>query len=100
MSSDHCPVRRFTTPPGRSLVASTSASVTALSGLLVDAKAMQVLPPAMVGAIVEINPIKPNSSGERIETTPVGSSSEKLKCELLTGFTLEKICWNLSAQPA
>ena len=55
---------------------------------------------SIVGAIVEIRPINPVLSGEIIETTPVGSSRLKLKCELLTGLTLEKICWNLSAQPA
>ena len=59
-----------------------------------------MLPPAIDGAIVETRPIRAVSSGARIETTPVGSSIEKLKCELLTGFTLEKTCWYLSHQPA
>ena len=72
----------------------------AASGLAVEASAMHVFPPAMVGMIVEIKPIKPVSSGDRMETTPVGSSREKLKWELATGLTLEKICWYLSHQPA
>src|SRR5688572_30083898 len=99
-SSLRSPVRRFTTPPGRSLVARTSLKVTAARAFEVEARAIHVLPPTMVGAIVEIRPIKPDSSGERMETTPVGSSREKLKWELATGFTEEKICWYLSDQPA
>jgi hypothetical protein len=35
-----------------------------------------------------------------IATTPVGSSTEKLKCAVATGFTELNTCWYLSAQPA
>src|SRR2546430_13606691 len=87
-SSFRSPVRRFTTPPGKSLVARTSLKVMALRGLLVDAKAMQVFPPAMTGERTDNNPNKPELSGERIDTTPVGSSKLKLKWLELTGFTL------------
>src|SRR4051812_48059060 len=99
-SSFRSPVRRLITPPGRSLVARTSLNVIALRGLVVEARAMQVLPPAMVGEMTDNKPNKPELSGEMIETTPVGSSRLKLKWLELTGFTLEKICWYLSAQPA
>src|SRR5437667_8689956 len=99
-SSFRSPVRRLTTPPGRSLVPRTSDKVTALRGLDVDASAMQVLPPAMVGAMTDKRPRRPVFSGERIDTTPVGSSKLKLKWLELTGLTLEKICWYLSHQPA
>ena len=53
---------------------------------------MQVLPPAIVGAIVETKPISPDCCGDKIDTTPVGSSRLKLKWLLLTGFTLENTC--------
>src|SRR5262245_7107231 len=99
-SSVRWPVRMLTTPLGTSLVASTSEKVTAGRGLLVEARATAVLPPARVGAMTEIKPSKGESSGARIETTPVGSRMEKLKWLEETGFTLEKTCWYLSAQPA
>ena len=40
---------------------------------------MHVFPPTIAGAIVEIRPINPDSSGDRIEITPAGSSRLKLK---------------------
>ena len=91
----------LTTPPGRSLVASTSAKVTARSGLLVRGEGDAVLPPTMVGA----------DGGDQADQAGFfrargwrrrrsARAGEKLKWELLTGFTLEKICWYLSAQPA
>src|SRR5215208_6719149 len=99
-SSLRRPVRRLTTPFGRSLVARTSARVTAVRGWEVEARATAVLPPAMVGARREMRPRREGVSGERMETTPVGSRTEKLKWEEATGFTQEKTCWYLSAQPA
>ena len=82
----------LTTPDGTSLVANTSENVTAGSGLLVDPRAMQVFPPTMAVAMTEISPSSAESSGARIETTPVGSSTEKLKWLEATGFTLENTC--------
>ena len=41
---------------------------------------------------MEIKPEQADFCGAKIETTPVGSSTLKLKCELATGFTLLKIC--------
>jgi len=40
---------------------------------------MQVLPPAITGAITETNPNKESPCGAIIDTTPVGSGTEKLK---------------------
>src|SRR5690348_7108372 len=100
ISSVRWPVRRLTTPPGRSLVARTSPRVTALKGLVDEARAMHVLPPAIVGAMTLKRPSRGDSSGARMETTPVGSRIEKLKWLELTGLTLEKTCWYLSHQPA
>ena len=51
------PVIIFTTPPGKSELFSTSANVTAHKGLVLDAKMIQELPPAMMGAINETKPI-------------------------------------------
>src|SRR5688500_885010 len=99
-SSAPSPGRGVITAPGRALVARTSPRVTAHRGNEVDASAIHVLPPAIAGAMVDTRPIRAESSGTRIETTPVGSSTLKLKCELLTGFTLLNTCWYLSHQPA
>ena len=46
----------FTTPPGKSLVAKTSAKVTEHNGLLSLANTIQVFPPAIIGAITETKP--------------------------------------------
>ena len=51
----------------------------ATSGLVEEARITQVFPPTMVGASKEISPNNGFSFGEIIETTPVGSSVEKLK---------------------
>ena len=48
------PVRMFTTPPDTSLEFNTSAKVTAHKGFVSLANTIQVLPPAMTGAITEV----------------------------------------------
>ena len=80
-SSETFPVKIFTTPPGRSEEFNTSAKVTAQRGFVSDARTTQVLPPAITGAITETNPNNESFCGAIIETTPVGSGTEKLKCE-------------------
>ena len=54
----------------------------------------------MTGATNETSASSDGSSGQTITTTPVGSGTVKLKCELATGFTEPKIWLNLSVQPA
>src|SRR5690606_1503102 len=100
VSSLRYPVRTLTTPGGTSEACSTSAKLTAQSGSDSDASTTQVLPPTIAGITFDTSPSKPLSSGAMIATTPVGSSTEKLKCDELTGFTALKICWYLSAHPA
>src|SRR4030095_1953781 len=99
-NSEGLPVKILTTPPGTSDELTTSAKLTAHNGFLSEARMTQVFPPAIIGAIVEINPIKEFSWGAIAATTPVGSGTEKLKCEEATGFTVPNICWYLSHQPA
>src|SRR6476659_2314799 len=94
------PVKILTTPPGRSEEFNTSENVTAHKGLVSEASTTQVLPPAITGAITETSPSKESPWGAMIETTPVGSGTEKLKCELATGLTALYNCWNLSHHPA
>src|SRR6478752_6228111 len=94
------PVRMFTTPPGRSEVASASASSTAASGLDSDVTATTVLPPTIAGAIRETSPSSGGASGARIPTTPVGSGTVKLKYGPATAFEEPSTCASLSAQPA
>ena len=53
---------------------------------------MHVLPPAITGAITDTNPSNESACGAIIETTPVGSGTEKLKCEVATGLTALKTC--------
>src|SRR5919205_1151881 len=90
----------LTTPPGRSLVASTSASSIAASGRVSDATATTALPPTIAGAIRDTSPSSGGSSGASVATTPVGSGTVKLKYGPATGFE-DPITWaNLSAQPA
>jgi hypothetical protein len=99
-SSLRKPVIRFTTPPGRSLVASTSVKVTAGKRLAFaghhhagvaagDHRCDHAHQFREAGCFRAIMP-----------TTPVGSYTLKLKCELLVGFTLLKTAWYLSHQPA
>ena len=78
-SSEDFPVRIFTTPAGTSEEFITSANVIAQRGFVSEARTMQVFPLAIAGAITETNPINEFSSGANIETTPVGSGTEKLK---------------------
>ena len=73
------PVSTFTTPPGTSEVASTSARVTAASGYLSLATTTVVLPLTIAGAITDTSPSRAESCGASTATTPVGSGSEKLK---------------------
>jgi len=72
------PVIIFTTPAGRSDVASTSANVMADKGNFSEAYITQVFPPAITGAKTLTNPKSALSSGAMIDTTPVGSGTEKL----------------------
>src|SRR5215470_12643961 len=99
-NSADLPVKILTTPPGTSEELITSAKLTAQSGLASEPRTMHVFPPAMTGAIVETNPISELSCGAITATTPVGSGTEKLKCEEATGLTVPKSCWYLSHQPA
>ena len=78
-SSETFPVKIFTTPPGRSDEFNTSAKVTEQSGFVSEASTTQVLPPAITGAITETNPSSESFCGAIIDTTPVGSGTEKLK---------------------
>src|SRR5690606_12507297 len=94
------PVRMLTTPLGTSEVFNTSAKVMAQSGMFSEASTTAVFPPAITGIMVDIKPNKPDFSGARIETTPVGSGAVKLKCAVETGLTALKIGVNLSHQPA
>src|SRR5690606_22494755 len=73
------PVSRFTTPPGRSDVASTSARVTAGSGSASAASTTTVLPATITGAITLTRPSSGESAGATTPTTPVGSGAERLK---------------------
>ena len=91
-NSEVFPVRIFTTPAGTSEEFKTSAKVIAQSGFVSEARTTQVFPLAITGAITETNPTKVFASGAIMETTPVGSGTEKLKCEDETGFTEEKTC--------
>ena len=61
-SSARWPVSRLTTPPGTSLVASTSASSIAASGCVSEASATTALPPMSAGASRETSPSSGGSS--------------------------------------
>src|SRR5476649_2801490 len=95
-SSVRLPVRMFTTPPGRSLVAKISANVAAGSGNLSDATTIAVLPLKITGATSDTSASNDGSSGASTATTPVGSGKLKLKCGEATGFTLPNTCEYLS----
>src|SRR5690606_17814608 len=73
------PVRMFTTPPGRSLVANTSAQVIAGSGSVSEASTTTVLPLTITGATTLTNPNSGAPGGATIPTTPVGSGEDRLK---------------------
>ena len=64
----------------------------AQSGKDSDAKATTVFPPVIAGMMVETSPISDEFSGQITPTTPIGSRTEKLKCEEDTGFTELAIC--------
>ena len=90
----------FTTPPGTSEVASTSASVTAGSGAGSLATTTAVLPVAITGASTLTRPSRPDSGGARTATTPVGSGTLKLKYGPATGLAAPATWATLSGQPA
>src|SRR5438876_8978594 len=98
--SARLPVKRLTTPPGKSLVARISVKVIAGSGYLSEATTTAVLPLKSTGETREISGSSAGSSGTRTTTTPVGSGTVKLKWDVATGFTLPKIWEYLSVQPA
>ena len=99
-SSFFKPVRRLTTPPGTSDVASTSASVTAGSGRDSDAITTTVLPVTVAGARRLTSPSRELVSGAIRPITPVGSGIVKLKYGAPTGLLEPSTCPILSAQPA
>src|SRR5687767_4747452 len=100
MSSETFPVMILITPPGTSEEFNTSAKVTAVNGFEYDASTTHALPPAITGAITDTKPSNPEFCGAITETTPVGSGTEKLKCDEATGLTALYNCWNLSHHPA
>src|SRR6476659_9220456 len=99
-SSERYPVSTLTTPPGRSLVASTSAWSTAAGGPTSEATAMTVLPLTSAGASRDTSPSSGGSSGASRPTTPVGSGSVKLKYGHETGCDEPSACASLSEKPA
>ena len=90
----------FTTPPGTSDVASTSASSIAARGCASEATTTATLPPASTGASRETSPSSAGSPGATIPTTPVGSGTVKLKYGPATGFAPPSTWLSLSVQPA
>src|SRR5688500_19594100 len=90
----------LTTPPGTSEVASTSAKVTAGSGLSYDDTTTTVLPVTMTGATTETRPSRLDCCGAITATTPVGSGAERLKNGPATGLAPPTTWALLSAQPA
>src|SRR6185437_2739458 len=95
------PVSTLTTPPGTSLVASTSASEMADSGCLSSATTTTTLPVTIAGATTATSPSSEDPPcGAMAATTPVGSGTEMLKYGPATGFALPVTCAYLSAQPA
>src|SRR5258705_467188 len=86
------PVKILTTPPGKSEEFKTSANVTEHRGFVSEASTMQVLPPVITGATDETNPSNESPCGAMILTTPVGSGTEKLKCDEATGLTALYTC--------
>ena len=90
----------FTTPPGTSEVASTSASSIAARGCASLAITTAALPPASTGASRDTRPSSAGSAGATIPTTPVGSGTVKLKYGPATGFAPPSTWASLSVQPA
>jgi hypothetical protein len=89
----------FTTPPGTSLVARTSASSIAASGRDSEATTTAELPPTSTGASRATSPPSAGSSGARMPTMPVGSGTVKLKYGAATALEPPSTCASLSAQP-
>ncbi len=98
--SERGPQRRFTTPPGRSEVASTSAHSRPGIGSLSESRTTQLLPLTITGRTCETSPRSDGLSGATTPTRPVGSGSEKSKYDEATGFTDDSSAWYLSDQPA
>ena len=90
----------FTTPPGTSEVASTSASVIAGSGRRSLAITTTVFPVAITGATTLTSPSRLDSAGATTATTPVGSGTLKLKNGPATGFAAPATWATLSGHPA
>src|SRR5437764_1371086 len=90
----------LTTPPGRSEVASTSASVIAGSGRSSAASTTAVFPETITGATTLTRPSRADSGGATTPTTPVGSGADRLKYGPATGLALPCTWASLSAQPA
>ena len=65
-----------------------------------DARTKHVFPPAITGINTETSPNNEVFWGAKIPTTPVGSYTEKLKCDEETGFTALSTWLYLSHQPA
>ncbi len=78
-SSAALPVSMFTTPAGRSDVASTSVRVIAGMGPRSAATTTHVLPLTIAGATTETRPSSVDCWGATTATTPVGSGTEKSK---------------------
>jgi len=74
MNSARLPVKMFTTPPGRSLVARISANVAAGSGNFPMDHNRRVAA-QITGATSDTNASSDGSSGASTTTTPVGSGS-------------------------
>ena len=90
----------FTTPPGTSLVASTSARLIAESGYCSLATTTTVFPATRAGATTDTRPSSAESCGATMATTPVGSGTEMLKYGPETGFAFPATWAYLSHQPA
>ena len=76
MISAWSPVSRLTTPAGTSLVASTSANVTATVGSACDATTTAVLPPASTDSTALTRGSRGDADDAATATTPVGSGAE------------------------
>ena len=94
------PVRTFTTPPGRSLVARHSQKTIAVRGSASPAIATTTFPVVTTGRIVETRPSSTGRSGATTATIPIGSGTLKPKCGPLTGFEDATSAWYLSQKPA
>ena len=62
-----------------------------LNGYFSEAITTHEFPETITGTIDEISPNKGLSSDPNKPTTPMGSSSVKLKCEVATGLLLQKL---------